>query len=184
MAKAPKAPKAPRAPGRLKLRAKDEQDVIVLSSLLQDALVPREEITYLAGERRFILLANRFRWESKPESAPPAVEEGADASFEQAAADLAIDTEDGEGKVYSRVISGLCFDRVRAARSRGMEEAVKAGEPLNLLSLRRGLAAWLLSFSGGAEIRLEGPAIVAHLEDLGEAWPTRWRPSHTVPDED
>ncbi len=170
-------------PDRLKLRAKDEQDVVVLSTLLQDALVPREEITYLNAERRFILLANRFRWEAKPEAAPPALEEGADASFEQDAADLTVDTEGGEGRVYSRVISGLCFDRVRAARSRGMEEAAKSGEPLNLLSVRRGLAAWLLSFSGGAEIRLEGPAIVAHLEDLGEAWPTRWRPSHKAPDE-
>ena len=160
------------APGRLKLRAKDEEDVSVLSTLLQDALVPREEIAYLANERRFILLANRFRWEAKPDPAPPALEEGEDASFEQAEAD-----GDDDGEVFSRVISGICFDRVRSARSRGLDEAVTSGQPLNLLSVQRGLAAWLLRFSGGAEIRLEGPAIVAHLEDLGESWPTRWRPS-------
>ncbi len=168
---------------RLKLRAKDEQDVVVLSTLLQDALVPRQEIKYLSSERRFIFLANRFRWEIKPEVAPPALEEGVDASFEQDAADLSIDTEGGEGQLFSRVISGLCFDRVRQVRSRGLDKAAASGEPLNLLSVQRGLAAWLLRFSGGAEIRLEGPAIVAHMEDLGEAWPTRWRPSHETPDE-
>lgn len=178
-----KAPET-RAPGRLKLRAKDEHDVIVLSSLLQDALVPRGEITYLGSERRFILLANRFRWEAEPEAASPALEEGADASFEQAAADVAIDEEGKAGKVYSRVISGLCFDRVRAVRSRGLDKAAADGKPLDLLSIRRGLAAWLLSFANGAEIRLEGPAIVAHLEDLGEAWPTVWQPSHKDPEEE
>ncbi len=168
-------------PPRLKLRAKDEQDVTVLSSLLQDALVPRKEIAYLQHERRFILLANRFRWEAKPEAAPPPLEEGEDASFEHDKVDLAEPDEEGEAQLYSRVISGLCFDRVRAVRSRGLDAAAASGQPLNLLSVRRGLAAWLLSFSGGAEIRLEGPAIVAHLEDLGEAWPTRWRPSHEAP---
>ncbi len=171
-------------PERLKLRAQDDHDVTVLSALLQDALVPRRQITYLAPERRFIILANRFRWESKPEAPPPPVEEGEDASFEQAASKLAPEAEANlaEGEVYSRVICGVCFDRVRAARSRGLDAAAESGKPLNLLSLRRGLAAWLLSFSGGAEIRLEGPAIVAHLEDLGESWPTRWRPSHETPE--
>ncbi len=167
----------------LKLRAKDEEDVSVFSALLQDALVPREEITYLSGECRFILLVNRFRWEAKAETAPPVLEEGADASFEQAAADPKLD-EASQAKLYSRVISGLCFDRVRAARSRSLDAAAASGQLLSLLTVRRGLAAWLLSFSGGAEIRLEGPAIMAHLEDLGEIWPTRWRPSHEAPKED
>ncbi len=141
--------------------------------------MPREEITYLASERRFVLLANRFCWETKPEAPPPPLEEGADASFEQASADLE-DRASEDGKLYSRVICGLCFDRVRAVHSRNMARN-KAGQPLNLLSVQRGLAAWSLRFADDIEIRLEGTAIVAHLEDLGEAWPTRWRPSHEAP---
>lgn len=165
---------------RLKLRAKDEADLGVLSALLQDALVPREQMTYLPDERRFVLLANRFRWEARPEAPPPPVEEGADASFEQDAARLAGELPGAEdaGRVYSRVIAGLCFDRVKAVRTRGLDEAAADGRLLSLLTVRRGLVAWQLSFAGGAEIRLEGSAIVAHLEDLGEAWPTRWRPAH------
>ncbi len=169
-------------PQRLKLRASDEQDITVLSTVLQDALVPREEITYLASERRFVLLANRFRWEAKPEAPPPPLEEGADASFEQAAADLSEETSE-DGRLYSRVICGLCFDRVRAVHSRNLASN-PSGQPLNLLSIQRGLVAWSLRFGGDIEIRLEGTAIVAHLEDLGEAWPTRWRPSHEAPAED
>ena len=163
--------------GRLKLRARDDGDAKILSALLQDALVPREEIAYLGNERRFILLANRFRWETRPEAALPPLEEGTDASFEQAKVDIAAHV-DRDHKLYSRIICGICFDRVRVARSRSLDAAAKDGKPLSLLSVQRGLAAWLLSFAAGAEIRLEGPAIVAHLEDLGEAWPTRWRPSH------
>ena len=165
------------AAGRLKLRAGDGEDVKILSILLQDALVPRAEIAYLGNERRFILLANRFRWEVRPEAALPSLEEGADAAFEQAEVDMAAHA-DRDHKLYSRIVCGICFDRVHAVRSRGLEDAAKGGKPLSLLSLQRELAAWLLSFAGGAGIRLEGPAIVAHLEDLGEAWPTRWRPSH------
>ncbi|GAB5471289.1 MAG: hypothetical protein Kilf2KO_43190 [Rhodospirillales bacterium] len=170
------------SPERMKLRGRDDQDLLVLSTLLQDALVPQSQIRYQAGERRFVLLANRFRWESRPEAPPPPLEEGADASFEQDAAALGpqlAKTESETGQVYSRVICGLCFDRVRAVRSRGLGDR---DQPLSLLTVTRGLAAWLLSFSGGAEIRLEGPAIVVHMEDLGEAWPTRWRPSHPVPE--
>ncbi|MEO1192905.1 MAG: DUF2948 family protein [Pseudomonadota bacterium] len=166
----------------LKLRARDDDDLLVLSSLLQDALVPPQEMRYITSERRFVMLANRFRWEGRGATPPAPPEEGADASFEQDAAALASDLKSqDDGLVYSRVICGLCFDRVRAVRTRGLEQGNEE-QPLNLLTVTRGIAAWLLSFSGGAQIRLEGPAIVLHLEDLGEAWPTRWKPSHPRPD--
>jgi hypothetical protein len=35
-----------------------------------------------------------------------------------------------------------------------------------------------VTFAGDAALRLQGPRIVCHMEDLGEPWPTRWRPSH------
>jgi hypothetical protein len=31
-------------------------------------------------------------------------------------------------------------------------------------------------------IRLEGAGITCRLKDLGEPWPTRWRPRHTAGD--
>ena len=38
-----------------------------------------------------------------------------------------------------------------------------------------------ISFAGGAEIRLEVDRFTCHLEDLGEPWPTVWRPQHSTP---
>ena len=49
---------------------------------------------------------------------------------------------------------------------------------LNLLTLEADPGAVTLLFSGGGEIRLEVSGIRCHLEDLGEPWPTRWRPDH------
>jgi hypothetical protein len=36
----------------------------------------------------------------------------------------------------------------------------------------------MLVFSGGGVIRLEVSGLLCHMEDLGEGWPTRWRPTH------
>ena len=62
------------SPGLLKLRAHDAEDLAVVSALLQDAIVPAKEMTFLADERRFVMVANRFMWERQPDSplAPPA----------------------------------------------------------------------------------------------------------------
>src|SRR3546814_9083894 len=48
----------------LKLRAHDPADMDVVAALLQDALVPLGDMTYLAKETRFVMVANRFRWGS------------------------------------------------------------------------------------------------------------------------
>lgn len=47
----------------LRLRAEDAGDLQVISSLLQDAVIPGAEMRWEKGRRRFALLANRFRWE-------------------------------------------------------------------------------------------------------------------------
>src|ERR1700760_3025225 len=55
---------APDASPALKLRAEDADDLAVLSACLQDALVAVRDLGYLADERSFIFVANRFRWET------------------------------------------------------------------------------------------------------------------------
>ena len=47
----------------LKLRAEDEEDLAVVSAILQDALVVVGDMVYLPEERQFVLVANRFRGE-------------------------------------------------------------------------------------------------------------------------
>jgi hypothetical protein len=142
----------------LKLRALDEEDLAVISAILQDALVTVGELVYLPEERRFVLVANRFRWEPQP----------------------------GEAR-QERTLSGLCIDEVVAVRRRGFRPRDQE-RILSLLAItaepRDRHTALLLEFAGGSSIRLEVGRILCHLDDLGEPWPTRWRPQHPVADRD
>ena len=181
----------------LKLRVHDAKDLRALATCLQDALVPLADVAYLKSEKRFVMVANRFMWERGAEDAPapePAPEpvaangaasgaasgdQSADAGFEEADA----------GPLYYRVNCAVCFDRVRKVRFRGLDPREK-GQILNLLTIEVAPGepgevapgAVLLVFSGGGTIRLEVRNIRCHLEDLGEPWPTRWRPSHAEPE--
>jgi len=51
---------------RLKLRARDADDLAVISAMVQDALVPIADMAYLTEEKRFVLALNRYRWD-RPE---------------------------------------------------------------------------------------------------------------------
>jgi hypothetical protein len=166
----------------LKLRARDGADLAIIAACLQDALVRPRDMTYLAEEKRFAFVANRFRWEAmgrQPDERwagmaterRPGSEEG-DAEF-----------ADGEthGPVYQRVHCGVCFDRVRGVKLRGFT-AAKGPEFLELLTVQAQGDAILLVFAGNATVRLEVEAVRCHFEDLGEAWPTTWRPEHVTDD--
>ena len=169
-----------RAGAPLKLRVHDAEDLRALATCLQDAMVPLADVAYLKSEKRFVMVANRFMWERGAEDAPapaPAPmavngDESADAGFEEAEA----------GPLYYRVNCAVCFDWVRNVRFRGLDPREK-DQILNLLTVEvepgeAAPSAVLLVFSGGGTIRLEVRGIRCHLEDLGEPWPTRWRPSH------
>jgi len=142
----------------LKLRAADAEDLAVLSAILQDSLVAIGEMAYLPDESRFVLVANRFRWEP-PAGATPAKAE--------------------------RVLTGLCIDGVKRVSRRGFSPR-DADRILSLLALRvegeGAEASLILDFAGGSSVRLEVGQILCHLDDLGEPWPTRWRPKHPVAD--
>jgi DUF2948 family protein len=148
----------------LKLRAADAEDLAVISAILQDSLVTVGEMVYLPEESRFVLVVNRFRWERRP----------------------------GEARKNSeRVLTGLCIDAVKAVRRRGFSPRAE-DRILSLLTIRAQSsaqspdqpAALLLEFAGGSSIRLEVGRLLCHLDDLGEPWPTRWRPKHPVAEAD
>ncbi len=144
-------------PVRLRLRAADGDDMAVLSACLQDAVVPVADMVYLPGEARFVMVANRFRWE--------------DAG-----------SEDVEGKIYERVHCGVCFDSVTAVRRKGLDQT-RRSQILSLLSLEAGEGYIDLVFAAGVVIRLEVAQIMCHLDDIDEPWPTQWRPAHRLDDE-
>jgi hypothetical protein len=139
----------------LKLIARDEEDLAVLSAVLQDALIPISEMAYLPEERRFVLVANRFRWEAP---------------------------HDRPRDNFERRLTGLSIDGVSVVRRRGFSLA-EPDRILALLAIRQVEGALQLEFAGGAAIRLETAEILCHLDDLGEPWPTRWQPRHPLGDD-
>lgn len=152
-----------------RVMAKDAEDLAIVAACLQDALVPLSEIQYLPDEQRFIMLLNRFRWERHPEvRSGKAVPKAGDASFRDA--DDYHDTE-------QRIHCGLCVDRVTAVRSRGID-LKKRGAFLSLLTLQADGRQVNLMFSGGGIIQLSVDEISVFLRDMGEGWPTQWRPEH------
>jgi hypothetical protein len=158
----------------VRLMAKDAEDLAVVASCLQDALVPLSEMRFLKGEKRFVMLLNRFRWEragdpAKSNGSGSAM--GGDASFADA------------GTGNQRINSGLCVDGVTGVRSRGIDLA-KPAKFLNLITVglassdQGGQSTLNLVFSGDGVIQLEIEKTSVFLQDFGEAWPTQWRPDH------
>ena len=144
----------------LKLRCEDAEDVVVLSSVLQDALVPLAEVVWLPAERRFVLVATRFVWEE--------------------CLDVTLPPEQAQIECYSRSNFGVTFELVTAVKSRGIDLAER-DRILELLAIKPESApvpGVELMFAGGASIRLEAERLLVHGQDIGEPWPTRWRPRH------
>ena len=148
---------APDEPPALKLRAEDADDLAVLSACLQDALVAVRDLGYVAEQQSFILIANRFRWESRLR--PLAGEEG-----------------------HQRVLCAVTFGTVASVSYRGFRRS-EEDRILCLLAIRCETAGVggetiLLEFAGAAAIRLEVARVLCRARDLGEPWPTPWRPTH------
>ena len=146
---------------KLKLRCEDEEDVVVLSSLLQDALVPMAELAWLPAEKCFVFVASRFVWSECIDVTLPAGEAGIEC--------------------YSRQNFGVTLEGARAVRSRGVDIDDKS-RILELLAITaapgEGAATIELVFAGGAGIRVECERIAVHGQDVGEPWPTLHRPRH------
>lgn len=144
----------------LKLRAKDAEDLKVVSTMLQDAIVPICDLAYLPAEKRFVLIANRFRWEADGErSAGPTP-----------------DTAEGD-LPYERTNCAVRFQGVDRVGYRNLDLTDRR-QMLSLLALEQVGEGVLLHFSGGSCIRLVTASLDCVAEDLGEPWPTASKPQH------
>ena len=147
----------------LRLRAEDAEDLAVISAMVQDALISVKDLTYDRAQRRFTLVANRFRWEGKPLNAH--------------------NGGSGGGPAFERRLCALSFADVDTVSYRGFrrrdDECI-----LSLLAIRPGdgPGAIDLEFSGNATVRLGVSAIRVYATDIGEAWPTVWQPDHSADD--
>jgi hypothetical protein len=138
----------------LKLRAEDGADLAVISAVVQDALISVRDLTYDRSARSFTVVANRFRWESRPGAT-------------------------NGSPVFERTLCALLFDTVDRVSYRGFRRRDE-DRILSLLAIRADNKPGIidLEFSGGAAVRLSIAAISCHATDIGEPWPTPWHPDH------
>lgn len=139
----------------LYLAALDLGDLQVVSSLAQDAVFPATETSWHAGERRFGLLVNRFRWEDRG--------------------------RDRHGP--ERVQALLVIDNVLRVASQGLDRR-DADTILSLLSVtfepgEDGAGHVLLTLAGDGAIRLRVEALDVTLKDVTRPYRA---PSGKVPD--
>ena len=140
----------------LKLIALDQDDIAVVSTHLQDAVVKIADIIWLPSEKRLVLGLNRFDWEACGCDDP----------------------------CYKRRRTALRFERVNAFRCRNVNPASKEAV-LNLLAVEfdetdAPSGTVTLIFSGGAALRLEVECLECELADLGPSWTAKARPAHEV----
>jgi hypothetical protein len=137
----------------LKIFADDQESLTIVSTFLQDALLPLTGIHYEEKDKRISLLFNRFRWENT--------------------------TSATTAETHERIHTGVAFSNVDKVEYIGLEPHHKSSA-LNLLAIRHEKNYVNLIFSGKAEIRLNTKKLSVHVKDMSEAWPVSKKPSHPL----
>jgi hypothetical protein len=142
----------------LKLVALDEDDLGIVSTHLQDAIVKVADIHWRPADKRLVMTLNRFDWEDAQAMVPH----------------------------LQRRRTALRFERVKACQCRHVQPCEKDAV-LNLLAVEftpngEGDPAgrMTMTFSGGCALRLEVECIEVELADLGPVWETTVCPAHPV----
>jgi hypothetical protein len=138
----------------VKFIALDGEDLEVVSTHVQDAIVKVSDVIWRPQEQRLVIALNRFDWESALSAAPQ----------------------------YRRRRAALRFERVRACKCRAVDPTGK-NEVLNLLAVEfiqsdPPAGTVILTFSGGGKLRLEVECLECELADLGPVWTTACCPDH------
>ena len=144
----------------LKFVVLDEEDLEIVSTHLQDAVVKVADVHWRPQEKRVVVAVNRFDWEG---------------------------AQNG-GAEYRRRRAALRFERVLSCKCREISPAGKDAV-LNLLAVEfsetdEPSGVVTLVFSGGAELRLEVECLEAELADLGPTWTTAARPVHSLAEDE
>jgi Protein of unknown function (DUF2948) len=142
---------------QLKLAALDLEDLQVLSTHLQDAVLTIADIRYLPKEKKAVFVVNRFVWDKEA---------------------------DRRSKEHERRRSALAFTQVTGMKVQNIKQEAK-GAVLELLAVtfeagEEPAGKIQLAFAGGASLLLEVDCIEAQLADLGAAWSTPNLPQHDL----
>ena len=141
----------------LKLIARTDEDLRIISAHLQDSIASTANIANLKKNKIFLMQLNRFMWE---------------------------DVERGVFRKNKRIRTILKFDNVIDVNSKNINQSNR-DKFLDFLAIesnqmRDNNFEMKLIFSGDAIIRVVAEVIEVTLDDQGEPWDTKNKPKHKV----
>ena len=141
----------------LKLIAKTQDDLSVVSAHLQDSIVNISDIANLIKNKIFLMQLNRFMWE---------------------------DVEKGVFRKNKRIRTILKFDNVTKVLSKNINQ-LKKDKFLDFLAIESKQMPdnnyeMKIIFAGDSIIKIVSEVIEVTLDDQGEAWNTKTTPKHKV----
>lgn len=143
----------------LRLMAADQEDLSVVSALIQDAVFPLTEMKWQRRQRRFVILLNRFRWEDRVEA-------------------------ESRGRGYERTQSLLIIDDSLRVATQGLD-LTDRDTVLSVLSLgfepgEDGTGRLLLTLAGDGAVAIDVEAINVTLRDVTRPYlaPSGKAPAH------
>tara|TARA_B100001564_G_scaffold309602_1_gene280760 strand:- start:1455 stop:1898 length:444 start_codon:yes stop_codon:yes gene_type:complete len=139
----------------LKLIARTEEDLRVVSAHLQDSIASVADIASLKKNKIFLMQLNRFMWE---------------------------DVEKGVFRKNKRIRTILKFENVISVLSKNINQ-LKKDKFLDFLAIETNITPdknyeMKIIFAGDAMIRVISEVIEVTLDDQGEAWDTKNKPKH------
>ena len=137
---------------KLKLKARDLEDLNILSSLCQDGIFSYEEMIFLKQEKKFVATFSRFCWEFKN-------------NFYY------------DDLTNFRIVSGLQINKIQEIKYLNFKKK-KNLNYLNLLSITLEDGYLSLNFSLDLFIRMKVINLDVFLDDIDMPWPTINKPKH------
>ena len=139
----------------LKLIARTEEDLRVVSAHLQDSIASVSDIANLKKNKIFLMQLNRFMWE---------------------------DVEKGVFRKNKRVRTVLKFENVLKVNSKNINQSTK-DKFLDFLAIESNQMPdknyeMRIIFAGDSIIKIVSEVIEVTLDDQGRAWDTKNKPKH------
>ena len=141
----------------LRLMAKNQDDLKVISAYLQDSIVIVRDIVFLKKNMTFVMIVNRFMWE---------------------------DVEKGVFRQNKRIRCAVKFEDVLKVKSKNINQKNK-NKALEYLAIKfsstRNEACEIkIFFAGDSIITIISEAIVVFMHDLGKPWNVKYIPIHKI----
>jgi len=139
----------------LKLIAKTEEDLSVVSAHLQDSIASISDIAHLKKNKILLMQLNRFMWE---------------------------DVEKGIFRKNKRIRTILKFENVLEVHSKNINQSKKDKFldflAIESISMPDNNYEMRIIFAGDSMIKVISEVIEVTLDDQGEAWDTKNKPKH------